>query len=356
MQLKWFRGKEVPAVMRRVREELGPEAVILHSKQRRPWGPLRLVRSSEVEILAAVDRDEKPRAPAAPPAWAASANALRGEVTELRHLLVRYGGGRLLAPEVVPFHSRLLAAGVPDTLALRLADSLPHPSPGGRESTAATTARDLEDRLATIIRVGGPAATRRGRVALVGPTGAGKTISLAKLAARAKIGGARPEILDLDGTGLGAPAPLEAFATILDIPYHLALTGEEVAAARARSTVPDLTLIDTPGLVRVDHAGLARLGTLLQSVRPDEIHLVLSATTKITDALAAVRAFSVLAPTHLLFTRLDETTSCGSILSVGVESGLPISYLGTGREIPTDLILATPSELARRTLQGEPTS
>jgi flagellar biosynthesis protein FlhF len=341
--------------MRRVREELGPEAVILHSKQRRPWGPLRLVQSGEVEILAAVDREETPR-PAARPAWAASADALRDDVTELRHLLVRWAGARMLAPEVVPFHARLLAAGVPDTLALRITDGLPHPSAGPRESTAATTAHDLEERLAAMIRVGGPAATRRGRVALVGPTGAGKTISLAKLAARAKIGGVRPEILDLDGTGLGTPAPLEAFATILGIPYCLALTGEEVAAARARSTVPDLTLIDTPGLVPGDHTALARLGTLLRGVRPDEVHLVLSATTKIADAMAAVRAFSVLAPTHLLFTRLDETTSCGSILSVGVESGLPISFLGNGREIPTDLVQATPSELTRRTLQGEPTS
>jgi flagellar biosynthesis protein FlhF len=112
-----------------------------------------------------------------------------------------------------------------------------------------------------------------------------------------------------------------------------------------------LGLIDTPGLGRGDAAGLSRLADLLRSVRADEVHLVLPATSKTADALAAVRAWSPLGITHLLFTRLDETASCGSVLTVAVETGIPLSYIGTGREIPGDLAPADAHDIVHRTLQ-----
>jgi flagellar biosynthesis protein FlhF len=356
MHLKWFRGKAVPDVMRQVREELGPEAIILHSRQRKPWGPLRLVQDDAVEILAAVDDAGAPgQAPLAPPSPAAapdpSTTALRAEVAELRHMLIRLSGARLLPPELVPFHARLVAAGVSEPLALRIAEGLPRPRPGEVGATPDTIGRALEEQLASMIRVDAPDPVARPvRVAVVGPAGAGKTTSLAKLAARAKLAGSRPEIVDLDGTGLGAPAPLETFAAILDVPY-LMVAGEDRPLARGGRR--ELTLIDTPGVTPADVPGLIRLGTALRCTQPDEVHLVLSATSKTADALATVRAFSVLGPTHLLFTRLDETTSVGSVLSVGVETGLPLSYFGSGREIPTDLVVATARDLARRTLSRE---
>lgn len=360
MHLKWFRGKAVPDVMRQVREELGPEAIILHSKQRKAWGPLRLVQGDAVEILAAVDDagalGQPPLAPppAAVPAAASpspSASALRAEVAELRHMLIRLSGERLLPPELIPFHARLVASGVSEPLALRIAEGLPRPRAGAASPAPDAIGRALEEQLASMIRVDAPdPAARPVRVAVVGPAGAGKTTSLAKLAARAKIAGSRPEIVDLDGTGLGTPVPLEAFAAILDVPYLMAADRELPPARGAR---PELTLIDTPGLAPADRPGLTRLGAALRATQPDEVHLVLSATSKTADALATIRAFSILGPTHLLFTRLDETTSVGSVLSVGVETGLPLSYFGSGREIPTDLVAATARELARRTLEGE---
>src|SRR5262245_39752785 len=101
MHLKWFRGRAVPEVMSQIRKELGEDAIILDSKSARPWGPLKALRTAGVEILAAVDRAEPaaPRASAAPVEVGALGNdALRAEVAALRHLLVQFGGGRLLAP------------------------------------------------------------------------------------------------------------------------------------------------------------------------------------------------------------------------------------------------------------------
>jgi flagellar biosynthesis protein FlhF len=111
--------------------------------------------------------------------------------------------------------------------------------------------------------------------------------------------------------------------------------------------------VDTPGVSARDGRGLQELGGLLRSCRAKEVHLVLSATSKAADALAAVRPFAPLGTTHLLFSRLDETTSFGSLLGVSVESGLPLSYFGTGREVPNDIQPAAARELARRVLRGD---
>jgi len=354
MHLKWFRGRAVPEVMRRIREELGPEAVILHSKHSRPWGPFRLVRGSSVAVLAALDRREPDRAAGSAPSQhaAASADTLRTEVATLRKLFVQIGGGRLLPPPLGPVYERLVAGGVEASVALRLLAELPPPQPGAGDPDPASPERGVGDALAGLIRTTDAAARpRAARVVVVGPAGAGKTTTLAKLAARAQISGGRSEIVNLDGSGLPAASPLEGFAAILDVPYAAALTADDLADTLRRAPVSGLTLIDTPGLGPGDGAGLARLRDLLRAAGADEVHLVLSATSKTADALAAVRAFAAVGVTHLLFTRLDETTSWGSVLTVSVVTGLPLSYFGTGREIPGDLAPAAAREVVHRTLQ-----
>src|SRR5262249_59248047 len=105
MHLKWFKGRAFTDVMRRVREELGPEAVILHSKSVHPWGPLRFLGGSRVEILAAVDRPEVPATqamPHIPPAAPPSPHGLRSQLAALPSLLLRSAGGGPLPPRLGP--------------------------------------------------------------------------------------------------------------------------------------------------------------------------------------------------------------------------------------------------------------
>ena len=348
MHLKWFRGRGIPEVVSQIRKELGPEAVILHSKRSRGW---QAIRGGGVQILAAVDRAEP--APARAPPGAAGdtgTDGLRAEVAALRNLLVQFGGARLLAPALASFYERLVAAGVEPLLAQRILGTVALPPAGGPAPAPGALSALVADALAGAIKSSAPASGGATRVALVGPPGAGKTASLAKLAARADIEGGRAGIIDLDGGGLGQTSPLEAFASIAGIPYVAALAPDDLAQQLRRAPAGQLTLIDTFGVSPADAAGQARLGALLHVARPDEVHLVLSATTKTADALAAVRALEGAGLTHLLFTRLDETTSVESVLAVSVESGLPLSHFGTGREIPGDLVPASAREVVRKTL------
>ena len=217
------------------------------------------------------------------------------------------------------------------------------------------TYRAVEERLASLVAVSTCAAVSGPlRVAFVGPSGAGKTTTLAKMAARAQITGGSIAIVNADGSGFGGPGPLEPFAALLDVPYVLVLRPEELAAPLPVPERRACILIDTPGIASEDRQGIERLDDMLEAALADEVHLVLSATTKTQDIRAALRAFKPLGVTHLLFTHLDETASCASVINTCVESGLPLSYVGTGRGIPGDLDPADPWRIARRTLQGAP--
>jgi len=358
MHLKWFKGRAVLDVMRRVREELGPEAVILRSKFVHPWGLLRFFGGGRVEILAAVDRPEAPATQVmlqAPPAASPSLDGMRSELAAPRSLFLRAAGGGLVPAILGPLYEHLLAGGLDPALALRILGSVPAHQPE-QEAAEMATYRAVEEQMASLIVVSTCAAVSgQLRVAFVGPSGAGKTTTLAKMAARVRITGSSVAIVNADGSGFGGPGPLEPFAAVLDVPYVVAFTPEELAAPLPLPARHGCVLIDTPGMTTTgDGQAIGHLDDLLEAAAADEVHLVLSATTKTQDVRAALRAFKPLGVTHLLFTHLDEAASCASVIDACVESGLPLSYVGTGRDIPGDLDPADPRRIARRTLQGAP--
>lgn len=378
MQLKRFKGKELPEVVRQVREELGPEAVILHTKAARPRGLLRFLGGAGVEVVAAVDQEagsgasagdlprlpgpgrsrlatggSRPSIPSA--AEGVGADAYREEVAQLRNLLIRFSGARALPSTLAPFYAWLIENGVEDELAFRFLQTIAPTNAQGRSLSAEALGQALDERVTGMIRTAGATIPPRGvTLAFVGPPGAGKTTTLSKLAVHAHVTGVTPNILSFDGVGLGATRQLDTLSTLLGLPYALAVTPDDVARPFGREAAGGLTLIDTPGVSPRDAAGIRSVGELLHAARPAEIHLVLPATTKTDDAMAVVRACAPLEVTHLAFTKLDETTTYGSILSIAILSKLPLSYLATGREVPNDIQPATAREVARRVLQGDP--
>jgi flagellar biosynthesis protein FlhF len=374
MQLKRFRGRHLPEVMRQIRAELGPEAVILHTKHG-PGGLSRFLGGSSVEVLAAVDHPSGPGSPAPAGAEAARAAPVAGraaegsaprippgsidarresrdgidaQLRELRRLLLRFGGVSAVDAALRPLYGRLVAAGFEDSLAYAIVSTLADGAAGPEASI-----ETLQGALGSLVRVDSPPlGLRAGVVALVGPSGAGKTTTLAKLAALAHLDGAAVQLISLDDGALGAPSPLETFAAIMGAAHATAQTPEEVARAARGAARRGLVLVDSPGLGPRQSGAVTGLDALLRAAGTTEVHLVLPATMKASDALAAVRGFAPVGPSHLLFTRLDETTELGTLVSVGAAAGLPLSYVSTGREVPTDIERATIRTLVTRALQG----
>jgi flagellar biosynthesis protein FlhF len=193
--------------------------------------------------------------------------------------------------------------------------------------------------------------------ALVGPSGVGKTSTIAKLAAFAKLNMQQSvALITLDVFRAGGAEQLQAHASAMQVPVHVCITAEDIRSALNFYQDRALVLIDTPGIHRAcvpshltrqhDIQMMEKLAQLLDSVQPAETHLVLSATMKPRDLAEIALRFERLRPTRLLFTKLDETCTHGPILSTLARVRRPLSYLGTGQEIQHDLELATSRRVA----------
>ena len=185
-------------------------------------------------------------------------------------------------------------------------------------------------------------------VALVGPSGAGKTITLAKLAIR--YGWARQcriHLLSVDQRRVGEAEPLESYATLLAVPFAVldeieALPGCLESLCRGQEGErPELIFIDTPGYTPVEWSRARRLAECLAAQQAIDTHLVVSLNTRGGDLERTVDKYQVFKPAKLLVTKLDETDACGAIVNQAVRTKLPLSFFGTGQQVPEDLVPAT---------------
>jgi len=185
-------------------------------------------------------------------------------------------------------------------------------------------------------------------IAFVGPTGVGKTTTIAKLATQAKlIDGKEVAIISADTFRIAAVEQLKTFANIAEIPFEVVYSTDEIKNAVAKFSRMDLIFIDTTGRSQRDKKNLKEIGNMLSSVEPGEVHLVLSVTTKYKDILDILEKFKTLFINRIIFTKLDETTSLGLILNVAEKVRKPISYITFGQNVPEDIEKADSRKIAK---------
>ncbi len=261
-----------------------------------------------------------------------------------------------LPSSLLELYGDLVANDVEPVIALRLCEHAQRAltDQEGDSATGAVNAERarlfLRRVIADFIPVAPPIQVEPGKMrvaALVGPTGVGKTTTVAKLAAYAQLHlKQKVALLTLDTYRMGAVDQLQQYAQILQVPLHVALTVEDMRGALRFYQDRALVLIDTPGHSPKDTETLNQLRGLLEELPDVETHLVLSATTKPRDLTEIAARYEPLHPTRLLFTKLDETSTYGPILSTLVRVKRPLSYLGTGQEVPDALELATSRRVA----------
>ena len=190
-------------------------------------------------------------------------------------------------------------------------------------------------------------------VALVGPTGVGKTTTVAKLAAnfalREKF---RVALITADTYRIAAVEQLKTYADLIGIPIEVIYTPQELKGAMQRHQDKQLVLIDTAGRSPANQPQMMELENLLAVDSSIEKHLVLSATTKFTECLDAVARFRPSRPQRYLFTKLDEACNLGTLLSLMHHDPKPLSYITTGQNVPDDIEPADPERLTNLMLRG----
>jgi flagellar biosynthesis protein FlhF len=380
MKIKTFYSKTMSEALRQIKSHLGPEALLLSTKEvpRRSgiWGS-----SSGFEVVAAVDnsedidvfspsREHPPEVETAPEPGTAKAlsdevvldsytpaaiakNAPAAKAKSAKPRKRSFKAGVDATTEIpsdrdLPFKGRvaiclfedMVKCGVDPTLARELlTNAMDSLTAGQRRSRPALIRSATRAALALVA----DPATQDGMpekkvVAFVGPTGVGKTTSIAKLAARLALQQKKKVLLmTLDGYRIGAIEQLRSYAGLMGIPFRFVDQVAELPKALEENTQRDYILIDTAGHGPKDLESMRALAAYLKKSEFIERHLVLSAATKPSDMREIMDRFEICRPDHLLFTKLDETSTPGPILNELVRTQKSFSYYSNGQRVPDDL-------------------
>lgn len=363
MKMKKYTAATMPEAMIQIRRELGKDAVILRTKELTSGGFLGLFKKKRIEVIAALDQQDaksnspierKPAISKAMPLetketnnaetdLAAEMAALKKELTsalsnQTRHYALPLQGlyDRLLHNEVHP----QIASGLMERL---LEDA---------------ASKDVEQVLLDTLvkrfeKVQRPAQFEKKFIHLVGPTGVGKTTTIAKLAAKsALVDKKRVAFITTDTYRIAAIDQLRTYAKILEVPLEVAYSLEDYQAAREKLADYDLVFIDTAGRNFKDSAYVKELERTLDLQHDAETYLTLSITTRASDLSEIYDQFAHLPIKQFIFTKLDEASRYGGILNLIQQAHIGVAYLTHGQDVPDDIIAPSASHLARRVMEA----
>jgi flagellar biosynthesis protein FlhF len=330
MHLKRFRAQTVQEALSQARTALGRDVLVLSTRLVPAAGVRGWLGAREVEVTAADERDmsESRRQPA-------SADS---EPT-LRIAPVESAPATRTLPQADPLIARLGATGLDRTLAERVARTLPRTQ--RRLPTPAAIVAALTEHVGGLASGDEPYAPVE---LFVGPPGAGKTTTIAKIAAQERARrGTRLSLLAADGFRVGAVEQLRLYADILGAPFAVARTPAEIE--RSLLAIKSPVLVDTAGR-SIGDARALEIAHLLSSLPGVRTHLVMPASASVREATRLLDTYGDTAR-RVVLTRVDEAESISPLIGLLQARDLVVSYLGIGQRVPDDLVRASAGSLAR---------
>lgn len=379
MKVRFFTADSIQDAMAQVKNVLGRDAMILHTRTVRKGGILGFFAKEKIEVMAAIDTpvapitEEKIQPPVQqiavqppkeavekilpPPTIEEDKNlvAVQQELANMRTLFeqaLRKEVPELKKSAVLEF---LLNQDIESHIAEEIIKNIPADS---TDAAVSSTVRKvllarIENKLQDIEGIQVPE-TGRKIVAFIGPTGVGKTTTIAKLAAKyAMQDRYNVALVTADTYRISAVEQLKTYSDIMGIPIHVVYTADELKGILDCTQDKQLVLIDTAGRSPHNHEQLEELEKLLQIDDTIEKYLVVSATTKYKDALDIVEKFSRCSPYKVIFTKIDEARNIGTIINLLYQIPISLSYMTTGQNVPDDIELVDAQKLDQLIFRNE---
>ncbi|MEW6719462.1 MAG: flagellar biosynthesis protein FlhF [Thermodesulfobacteriota bacterium] len=362
MKIKTFHAKSFREALAQVKKEMGEDAVILSTEEKKGLPP-------SVRVEAAVDYDAAeapplrrlvfPAAEDAPvPPAAAEPLPASGEIVDLRRALTEV---RAEVGTIREYLETARAEAADATMSPGRRDVLRFLRGRGVREEHARTLCGKADSLKEIpramldgvrVREGGPESGKV--VMLIGPTGVGKTTTVAKLAAEATRVGKRAAVVSLDSYRIGAIEQIRIYAKLMGIPLEIAPDAGRVKACVARHSDKDVVFIDTTGRNPMGGKFLSELSPIYEAGVPVETHLLISATCDYDFLEQAWKAYSRLPVDCVGITKVDEAVRYGALYNVAALCGKPIAYLTTGQTVPGDISFPSRRKVLEMVLTENP--
>lgn len=351
MKIKRYLTGTINEAVFQIKQELGPEAVIVSSRRIRRPGWKGWLGSKLWEVTAALDQVSEV-SQGVPHELLKKQEALQGEIAQVKTMLNEISRAREFLPGELPFSGTKTLAGwsqimVERGISSQLTKNLLSNISG--ENVSSTIFSKAQALLEPLYR------NKEGHkvMAFIGPTGVGKTTTIAKLAARfALMENKNIGIITVDTYRIGAVDQLRIYGDIIGTPVEVVTTPAELDDTIQRMQDRDIILIDTAGRSYKNAMHISTLKGYLDKITDADIFLVLSCTTKEGDLIKNVEIFQRLRFNGLIFTKVDETDTLGEIFNVACRTKVPVAYITNGQNVPDDIETMEPGKLAKLVLGG----
>lgn len=385
MKIRRYLGKDAHEAMLKVKMDLGNNAVIVSTRRVRQKGILGFFSKPLIEVLATLD-DTSSRVAAAKAEDVARGdktpleedsknkdnklNQLEAKVSHMEELLnkihsqIQIGqkpgmeAHQDLNTKVYQlFINNLLKNEVEPELAKKIINSVKNKlgANANVSEVASTLYNTIQGFLGKPETIQLSSSKKPYVIIFLGPTGVGKTTTLAKIAAdfalnqRKTVG-----LITADTFRIAAVEQLKTYAEILGMPVNVIYSTNEISEAIGSYSDKDIILIDTPGRSHRNKAQFEELKSLVTNSQADEIYLLIGATTGVKDCRDIIKSYSFIDNYKLLFTKLDETTSYGVIINIKDLTGKPLSYVTTGQSVPDDIEIINIDKISKILLGSIP--
>lgn len=373
MKVKRYEARTMQEAIMMVKSEMGGDAVILHSKKIRKGGFFGLFGKPAFEVVAAISPEEQAK-------WIRTKSAAKREAAPAKESVAPR---TVSQPELASLQQEILGVkqainSLSNTLNTNAFSTVGVPSHLqsliGLLHQQGVADKHIRELIPRVVQTTNPsealeqaklalkeslhlsqvAAKSHPRVlALIGPTGVGKTTTIAKLAAQYAIfNGLNVGLITADTYRIAAVEQLKTYAEIIGVPLQVVFSVDEMKSAVDRLGHKDVILVDTAGRSQKNEEQVAELQSYLQAVQPSDVALVLSATTSAQSMIDCLECFSPCQYNQLIFTKIDEASSYGAMYGAIRDAQKPLTFVTFGQTVPDDIRPGDPDYIVQLLLSA----